>query len=125
MNFFDKSLYAFIMVLFISSSSKRENLNYPKNIHEISKVELIRPDKISKGKFLETRTLSLREIEELLNVLNNAVPIDFFQLIQNFYIVFTTKANETKRIKINGNLIKGYENDNSYRISNLVFLDNF
>jgi len=52
----------------------------------------------------------------------NQSPMKF---IPDFYIVFTTTRNETRRIKINGNKVKGYDNDYSYEIEQLEFLEEF
>jgi len=100
-------------------------LDYPTKIEEIKEVTLTRPDKESNGKFATIKDLTEEQTKELLRVLKNAKPVGPMKFIPDYYIVFSTTTNETRRIKINGNNIKGYESDYSYEIESLDFLDEF
>lgn len=104
---------------------QRQNLNYPTKIEEIKEVTLTRPDKESKGKFATIKDLTEEQTKELLKVLNNAKSVGPMKFIPDYYIVFSTTTNETRRIKINGNKIKGYDSDYSYEIEELEFLEQF
>lgn len=101
------------------------NLDYPKDANDIEKVELTRPDKASKGKFAKVQALSSKEIKMLLFVLGNAQPLESKRFTPNYYIVFTTKKNETKKIMINKDKVKGYDNDMVYQIRPLEILLEF
>lgn len=100
-------------------------IDYPKDIHEIKSVKLVRPDEKSNGKFAEIKKLKESEIVELLAAIKNSKKAGIIKFKPNFYIVFVTKNNETKRIKVNGNIIKGYTNDIGYTISKLAFMADF
>jgi len=110
---------------FTACMDKRHNLDYPTKIEEIKKVTLTRPDKESNGKFATIKDLTEEQTKELLTALENSKPIGPSKFLPDYYIVFTTSENETKRIKINGNKVKGYDNDYSYEIKQLDFLEEF
>ncbi len=118
-------IHVIILFLLTNCSKPKNNLDYPKNIEDIIEVVLERPDKKSNGKFVEFKELNKKEIIELLEVLNNAKPIGSTKFKPDFYIYFETKNDGNYRIKINKNIIKGYENDFSYKIENISWLANF
>ena len=113
-----------LLSLLLISCFQRENLDYPKEIGKIKEVVLERPDKKSHGKFSEERKLSSEEVAKLLEILNNAKPLGSKKFIIDYYIVFSTE-NGTRRLKINGNQVKGYDNDLTYRIEKTNFLKDF
>jgi hypothetical protein len=117
-------VYSVLLAVFIIACSQRENLNYPTHISEIKEVVLERPDEKSHGKFAEIRKLSAQEISELLKVLNDARPLGLKKFKIDYYIVFITN-NGTRRIKISGNQIKGYDGDYTYKIEKTKALENF
>jgi hypothetical protein len=117
-------VYSVLLAVFIIACSQRENLNYPTHIREIKEVVLERPDEKSHGKFAEIRKLSAQEISELLKVLNDARPLGLKKFKIDYYIVFITN-NGTRRIKISGNQIKGYDGDYTYKIEKTKALENF
>lgn len=104
---------------------QKQNLDYPTELEEIKNVTLTRPDKESNGKFATVKDLTQGQIKELLEVLENAEPVGPMKFIPDFYIVFVTKTGETQRIRIIDNKVKGYNNDYSYEIDRLEFLDEF
>ena len=104
---------------------ERQNLDYPTKIEEIKEVTLTRPDKESNEEFATIKDLTEEQTKELLTALENSKPVGPSKFIPDFYIVFTTTENETKRIKINGNKVKGYDSDYSYEIEQLDFLEEF
>jgi hypothetical protein len=116
--------YSIFLSIFLIGCSQRENLNYPTDINEIKEVVLERPDEKSHGKFAEIRKLSAEEISEILEVLKDAKPLGLKKFEIDYYIVFTTH-NGTRRIKITGNQIKGYDSDYTYKIEKTTFLENF
>jgi hypothetical protein len=119
-------MFLSIIILTLTACvGQNQNLDYPTEIEEIKVVTLTRPDKVSKGKFATIKELTKDQTKELLKVLKNAKSVGPMKFIPNYYIVFTTIENETRRIKINGNKIKGYENDYSYEIEQLELLEQF
>ncbi len=114
-----------IFLTLITCVGQRQNLDYPNKIEEIKEVTLIRPDKESNGKFATIKYLTEEQTRELLKVIENSKPVGPWKFVPDFYIVFTTKGNKTKRIKINGNKVKGYDSDYSYEIEQLNFLEEF
>ncbi|OOG69982.1 hypothetical protein [Flavobacterium sp. A45] len=118
-----KTQLILLTLLFISCLQK-ENLDYPTEINQIKEVVLERPDRKSHGKFAEVKKLNSKEIAELLEVLNNAKPVGLKKFKIDYYIVFSTK-NETRRIMVTNNQIKGYENDYTYQIEEIKFLSDF
>ncbi len=118
-------LWVVILLLFASCNTQKENLDYPKSIEQIKEVSLSRPDVQSKGKFAEQRILHEKEIEELLVALDNAKSIGPTKFKPDYFIVFKTKEGDNKKIRVNGNTIKGYQSDFSYKINFLKFLNEF
>jgi hypothetical protein len=119
-------LIIIMFILLISSCGRqRENLDYPKDINEISEVTLNRHNKESNGESAEIKKLSKEEVNQLLHALENSKAVGLTKFIPDYYIIFTTKTNGTKKFRINGNIIKGYDNDISYKIENIGFLINF
>lgn len=104
---------------------EKQKLDFPTEIEDIKEITLTRPDKESKGKFATVKDLTQEQTKELLQVLKNAKPVGPMKFIPDYYIVITTIEGETRRIKINGNKIKGYENDYSFEIVQLEFLEQF
>lgn len=103
----------------------KENLDYPTLIENIEEVVLSRPDQKSNGKFAKQKRLSEQEIKVLINAINAAQAIGSAKFRPDYFIVFTTKDREHRRIKVNGNTIKGYKNDFSYRFDLPIFLKEF
>ncbi len=120
-----KFLISTIILTLTTCVGQRQNLDYPTKIEEIKEVTLTRPDKESKGKFATIKDLTEEQTKELLKTLDNSKPVGLMKFIPDYYIVFSTTNNETRRIKINGNKIKGYDNDYTYEIENLDFLKEF
>ncbi len=115
------------IIVFLSCSHKRNNLDYPEDISEIKSVELSRPDSETQGKFEEIKELKPSEIEELLDALKTAKPLGPVKFLPRFYMTFTLNNNSNKRLKVTsgGKTVKGYENDYGYEIKDLNFLKNF
>ncbi|MFZ6050791.1 hypothetical protein [Halocola ammonii] len=120
-----KLLISTIILTLTTCVGQRQNLDYPTDIKEIKEVTLTRPDKESNGKFATIKDLTEEEIKELLKALENSKPVGPWKFIPDYFIVFTTTENETKRIKINGNKVKGYDSDYTYEIDQLDFLEEF
>lgn len=120
-----KLLISTIILTLTTCLGQRQNLDYPTKIEEIKEVTLTRPDKESNGKFATIKDLTEEQTKELLNALENSKPVGPWKFIPDFYIVFRTTENETIRIKINGNKVKGYNSDYSYEIDQLDFLEEF
>ena len=114
---------AFLLVLMLSVSAcfgQRENLDYPQDITKIKEVELLRPDVKSDGKFAMVRDLNHDEIVHLLLILKQAKPIGPNKFVPDYYITFITTQNKNQRIKVRGNMVKGYESDYAYRVEGLI-----
>ena len=120
-----KILIPILLFTLLACTEQRQNLDYPSNMEDIRKVTLTRPDKASNGKFATIKDLTEEQTKELLKALNDAKPVGPIKFMPDYYIVFSTTDNETRRIKINGNHIKGYDNDYSYEIETLDFLEAF
>jgi len=100
-------------------------MDYPKSMKQINEVVLSRPDESSNGKFAEQKILNEQEIKELLKAIDNSKPIGPTKFRSNYFIVFKTKDGATKRLRVNGNTIKGYKNDFSYKFNLPNFLHKF
>jgi hypothetical protein len=120
-----KFLIVIIVLIFSSCIRQNKNLDYPKNINEISEVVLDRPDKSTNEESAEIKYLTKEETSQLLRALKKSKPVGPSKFKPDFYIIFKTKTNEIKKIKINGSIIKGYDSDNSYRIEKIKFLTDF
>ncbi|CAL2078658.1 hypothetical protein [Tenacibaculum sp. 190524A02b] len=119
-------IFLLITVLILTSCvGTNKKLNFPVEMEDIREVTLTRLDKESEGKFANIKVLTREQTKDLLEVLKNAKPVGPMKFIPDYYIVFTTKKNETRRIKINKNKIKGYEDDFSYEIEQFEFLEKF
>ncbi|AMM50202.1 hypothetical protein TH61_02085 [Rufibacter sp. DG15C] len=114
----------FIAVLSILSacSSDNDKLDYPKRIEDVVEVELLRPDEKTNGEIAEIKQLSESVIIELLNALEKVKPIGPVKFIPDFFIIFSTKTDGTKKLKVNGRTVKGFKNDFGYEIPELHFL---
>ena len=117
-------VYSIFLSILLIACAQRENLSYPTDVTQMQEVVLERPDEKSHGKFAEIRKLSAEEITELLEVLKDAKPLGLKKFKIDYYIVFTTNKG-TRRIKITGNQIKGYDNDYTYEIKKTKFLESF
>lgn len=113
------------MILLYSSCNERENLDFPKSIGEIEKVILSRPDKESNGKFADHKELNEQEIIKLLEAISESKPKGLTKFYPDYFIYFKTKKGSTKKIKVNGNTIKGYKSDFSYEFNPPIFLSEF
>ena len=100
-------------------------MDYPESIEEIEEVTISRPDKDSNGKFAEEKKLNEKEIRELLEAIRKSKPIGPTKFYSDYFIFFKTNEGENKRIRVNGNTIKGYKNDLSYEFNPPTFLNEF
>ncbi len=100
-------------------------MDYPTKIAEIEQITLSRPDEESNGKFEKLKDLTYEQRVVLLRVLNEAKPIGPTKFIPDYYIVFETTTNKIRRIRVHGNIIKGYDSDFSYEIDSPDFLEEF
>ncbi|WP_163518290.1 hypothetical protein [Gelidibacter japonicus] len=118
-------IFIVFILIFVSCKEKNNGIDYPKNINEIESVNLLRPDEKSNGKLAEIKYLEKNEIAELLAAIKNANEFGMIKFKPDYYIEFVTKNDGTKRIKVNGNKIKGYKNDIGYEIAKLNFMTEF
>lgn len=118
-------LLSIFLILIVSCNDEKENLDFPKSIDKIEEVTLSRPDKKSNGKFAEQKKLSEQEIKELLKAISKSKPIGPTKFNPDYFIVFKTKEGKTKRLRVNGKTLKGYENDFSYNFNPPLFLYGF
>ena len=123
-----KKIILILILLFFFSCEKKEYLDFPENLDEITEVELVRPDLKSGGKFTQIKELNKSEIKQLIEVIKNAKPIGIRKIKTDFYITFTSKnlfRTDLNKLKVSGNIIKDYGSDLAYKIEDLKFLKDF
>ncbi|AKQ46251.1 hypothetical protein TH63_12490 [Rufibacter radiotolerans] len=114
-----------VLSILTACSSDNDKLDYPKRIEDVVKAELFRPDEKTNGGVVEIKKLSESEIVELLNALRKGKPVGPVKFKPDFFIILSTKTDGTKKLKVNGRTVKGFQNDFGYEIPELDFLNNF
>ena len=114
-----------IFVIITSCNRSKVDIDFPRDINEIESINLLKPDNSSNGKFAGVKYLNQNEIQKLVKVLKDAKFKGPYKFIPKYYIEILTKNDGVKRIRVNGNIVKGYKSDIGYEISNLEFLNEF
>ncbi|GAA4305051.1 hypothetical protein [Nibribacter koreensis] len=107
-----------IIPLFFSCSPVNRKLDFPKSVDQVIEVEFFRPDEQPIREDW-SRSLSRKETIELLVALKEAKYIGPTKFKPDFVIFIITKTEGTFKLKVNGNKIKGYDNDFTYEIKDL------
>ena len=112
------SYFRLLILLIVTACSNHvENLDYPQSIDEIERVFLSKPDIASNGEFAEQKILNAEEVKELLAAIDDSKVVGPMKFRPDYFIVFETKGGTNKKLRVNGDKIKGDENDFTYEIA--------
>lgn len=119
-----KAIFILIGVFYLGTVSIQ--LDYPKNLGEISTTELYRPARKRDGKPSQHKELTTSEIRQLLYILQYAEPVSYPKFKFNYYIVFKTTDNRTVKLAMdNREHVKEENGKQVYKLRTLSWMDEF